>query len=65
MRLVGWKSRQVVGRYRVDALAKRPRAEWLRLGDRLYDTQDSLRQPALTLGAMVALSSSAASERRR
>jgi site-specific recombinase XerD len=35
MRLVGWKSRQLVARYRVDTRAERPRAEWLRLGDRL------------------------------
>ncbi len=35
MRLVGWKSRQLLGRYGADALAERPRAEWLRLGDRL------------------------------
>jgi site-specific recombinase XerD len=35
MRLVGWKSRQLLGRYRTEALAERPRAEWLRLGDRL------------------------------
>jgi integrase len=35
MRLVGWKSRQLLGRYRTGALAERPRAEWLRLGDRL------------------------------
>jgi site-specific recombinase XerD len=35
MRLVGWKSRQLLARYRVDARAERPRAEWLRLGDRL------------------------------
>jgi site-specific recombinase XerD len=35
VRLVGWKSRQLLGRYRTEALAERPRAEWLRLGDRL------------------------------
>ncbi len=35
MRLMGWKSRQLLGRYRTDALGERPRAEWLRLGDRL------------------------------
>jgi site-specific recombinase XerD len=35
MRLVGWKSRQLLGRYRTEALAERPRADWLRLGDRL------------------------------
>lgn len=35
MRLVGWKSRQLLGRYRTEALTERPRAEWLRLGDRL------------------------------
>lgn len=35
MRLVGWRSRQMLSRYRVDARAERPRAEWLRLGDRL------------------------------
>ena len=35
MRLVGWRSRQLLGRYRTGSLAERPRAEWLRLGDRL------------------------------
>jgi site-specific recombinase XerC len=35
MRLVGWRSRQMLSRYRVGARAERPRAEWLRLGDRL------------------------------
>jgi len=35
MRLVGWKSRQLLGRYRAEPRAERPRAEWLRLGDRL------------------------------
>jgi integrase len=35
MRLVGWKSRQLLGRYRTGALAEQPRAEWLHLGDRL------------------------------
>jgi site-specific recombinase XerD len=35
MRLVGWKSRQLLGRYRGETPAERPRAEWLRLGDRL------------------------------
>jgi hypothetical protein len=30
MRLVGWKSRQLLGRYRTGALAERPQAEWLR-----------------------------------
>lgn len=35
MRLVGWRSRQLLGRYRGDASAERPRAAWLRLGDRL------------------------------
>jgi site-specific recombinase XerD len=35
MRLVGWKSRQLLGRYRTGPLAERPRADWLRLGDRL------------------------------
>ena len=35
MRLVGWKSRQLLGRYRPGSLAERPRAEWLHLGDRL------------------------------
>lgn len=45
MRLVGWKSRQPLGRYLIGPLAERPRAEWLRLGDRLQDTQDSRREP--------------------
>jgi site-specific recombinase XerD len=35
MRLVGWNSRQLLGRYRTGPRAERPRAEWLRLGDRL------------------------------
>jgi site-specific recombinase XerC len=35
MRLVGWKSRQLLARYRTGALVERPRADWLRLGDRL------------------------------
>ena len=35
MRLVGWKSRQLLVRYPTRPLAERPRAEWLRLGDRL------------------------------
>lgn len=35
MRLVGWKSRQLLGRYKANVPAERPRAEWLRLGDRL------------------------------
>ena len=35
MRLVGWKSRQLLGRYRTRPFAERPRAEWLHLGDRL------------------------------
>lgn len=35
MRLVGWRSRQLLGRYGGDAPAERSRAEWLRLGDRL------------------------------
>jgi site-specific recombinase XerD len=40
MRLVGWKSRQLVGRYQTGTLAERPQAEWLRLGDRLQDAHD-------------------------
>ena len=35
MRLVGWRSRELLRRYRDSALAERTRAEWLRLGDRL------------------------------
>jgi site-specific recombinase XerC len=35
MHLVGWKSRQLLGRYQVGAVAEQPRSEWLRLGDRL------------------------------
>lgn len=35
MRLVGLRSRQMLGRYRGASLAERPPAEWIRLGDRL------------------------------
>lgn len=35
MRLAGWRSRQLLGRYRGEAPAARRQAEWLRLGDRL------------------------------
>lgn len=35
MRLMGWRSRQLLARYRGGAPAARLRAEWLRLGDRL------------------------------
>jgi site-specific recombinase XerD len=35
MRMVGWKSRQLLGRYRTGAVAERPRSESLLLGDRL------------------------------
>jgi len=35
MHLVGWKSRQLLGRYKTAPRAERLRAEWLRLGDRL------------------------------
>lgn len=35
MRLVGWRSRQLLGRYRSEVPRDRPRVEWLRLGDRL------------------------------
>jgi site-specific recombinase XerD len=35
MRLVGWKSRQLLGRYRTNTVAERPPAAWRRLGDRL------------------------------
>ena len=35
MRLVGWRSRQLLGRYAVSEHAGRPPPAWLRLGDRL------------------------------
>jgi site-specific recombinase XerD len=35
MRLVGWKSRQLLGRYAISEHADRPPPAWLRLGDRL------------------------------
>jgi site-specific recombinase XerD len=35
MRLVGWKSRQLLGRYAITERADRPPAAWLHLGDRL------------------------------
>lgn len=35
MRLVGWKSRQLLARYPVSQQTERPRPAWLRLGDRL------------------------------
>ena len=35
MRLVGWKSRQLLGRYAINERADRPPPAWLRLGDRL------------------------------
>jgi site-specific recombinase XerD len=35
MRLAGWKSRQLLSRYRTEAPTERPRAGWRRLGDRL------------------------------
>lgn len=35
MRLLGWRSRQLLSRYGLGDRQERPRAEWLRLGDRL------------------------------
>lgn len=35
MRLLGWKSRQLLARYPITEPTDRPRAAWLRLGDRL------------------------------
>ena len=35
MRLVGWKSRQLLGRYAVTGRAERPSPTWLQPGDRL------------------------------
>ncbi len=35
MRLMGWRSRQLLSRYAIGERPQRPRAAWLRLGDRL------------------------------